>query len=123
MRKAKKTSVADLERKEWAKAMSGTTVIVNSDTTFVKLCKQLALSHERHVIYYEWLLRVSQGKVTQVHIGNNHQDNKFRCMIGTTVPAPHGSIWGAMIDCDKTSLRGQAAQVEEDTEYEAAKVG
>ena len=75
------------------------------------------------MIYYEWLLRVSQGKVTQVHIGNNHQDRKFRCVIGTTVPAPHGSIWGAMIDCYKTSLRGQAAQVEDDTEYEAAKVG
>ena len=123
VRKAKAKSVADLEHKEWAKAMSGTTVLINSDTTFVKLCKQLALSHERHVIYYEWLLRVSQGKVTQVHIGNNHQDSKFRCVIGTTVPAPHGSIWGAMIDCYKTSLRGQAAQVEDDTEYEAAKVG
>ena len=89
---------------DWDLAMKGRIYTVKASMAFVQLCKQLQIPPSYHHVYYKWLLAASNEAVTAKHIGP-WAKRGARVRIGTTLPAPTGAAWHAMLPSLEKKLK------------------
>ena len=87
----------DQEALDWAAALKEHRFTTMKVETFSKLCKRLRVPTDYQQLYHSWLMRVSQGAVTEQMVGSCRKHFNPKCKIGIEIAAPHGIIWSSML--------------------------
>ena len=87
----------DQEDRDWSAALKEQRFTTMKVETFSKLCKRMRVPTDYQQLYHGWLMRVSQGAVTEQMVGSCRKHCNQKCKIGIEIPAPHGIIWSSML--------------------------
>lgn len=104
---------------QWQAALTGRTVVLSEPKSFSKVAIDLLIPPCYNGVFYDWLVRVSEGAITEKDLGIASQ-RRSRCRKGLTIPAPSGDLWSSML------VEGRHAVVDVKIsrgEYDAEKVG
>ena len=83
------------EQTDWQDALRGRVHTLARAMSFEQACNLVKIPPDYRHTYYKWLIRVSQGQITESDVGV--WNTKQRCMVGLRIPAPMGFIWSSML--------------------------